>query len=127
MQYRHVQTIDGKGGLRGIAVDSRGQLYAAGDSEIKLFDAAGQLKQRWPTSRPALAVAVARDGAVYAGEIGQIDRDQLPRDVGRRVLGEEMDAFDDHVMGQDEIAEDGGYGADTEARLAKSPVAVHQK
>ena len=73
MQYRHVQTIDGKGGLRGIAVDSRGQLYAAGDSEIKLFDAAGRLKQRWPTSRPALAVAVARDGAVYAGEIGQIE------------------------------------------------------
>ena len=73
MQYRHVQVIDGKGGLRGIAMDSRGQLYAAGDSEIKLFDAAGRLKQRWPTSRPALAVAVARDGAVYAGEMGQIE------------------------------------------------------
>jgi hypothetical protein len=49
MQYRHVQTIDGTSALRGIAVDSRGQLYAAGDSEIKLFDAAGRLKQRWPT------------------------------------------------------------------------------
>jgi sugar lactone lactonase YvrE len=73
MEYRHVQVIDGKGGLRGIAVDSHGQLYAAGDSEIKVFDAAGRVKQRWPTSRPAHAVAVASDGAVYAGEIGQIE------------------------------------------------------
>ena len=73
MQYRHVQVIDGKGALRGIAVDSHGQLYAAGDSEIKVFDAAGRVKQRWPTSRPAHAVAVAGDGAVYAGELGQIE------------------------------------------------------
>ena len=36
MQYRHVQVIEGKGALRGIAVDSNGQLYAAGDSEIKV-------------------------------------------------------------------------------------------
>ena len=73
MQYRHVQTIDGKGSLRGIAIDGHGQLYAAGDSEIKLFDAAGRFTRRWPTTRPAHAVAVARDGAVYAGEIGQIE------------------------------------------------------
>jgi len=73
MEYRHVQVIDGKGGLRGIAVDGHGQLYAADDSEIKVFEAAGRLKQRWPTSRPAHAVAVAGDGAVYAGELGQIE------------------------------------------------------
>jgi len=73
MQYRHVQVIDGKGALRGIAVDALGQLYAAGDSEIKLFDVAGQLTRRWPTTRPAHAVAVAGDGAVYAGELGQIE------------------------------------------------------
>ena len=55
MQYRHVQLIGGKGTapdrfaatLRGIAVDAHGQLYAAGDSEIKVFDAAGRLKKRW--------------------------------------------------------------------------------
>jgi hypothetical protein len=69
MQYRHVQTIAGKGALRGIAVDGNGQLYAAGDSEIKV---AG-LNKRWPTSRPVHAVAVASDGAVYAGEAGQIE------------------------------------------------------
>jgi len=73
MQYRHVQVIDGKGGLRGIAVDGHGEIYAAGDSEIKVFDAAGRLMRRWPTARPAQSVAVAGDGAVYAGELGQIE------------------------------------------------------
>ena len=69
MQYRHVQTIESKGALRGIAVDGSGQLYAAGDSEIKVVG----LNRRWPTSRPVHSVAVASDGTVYAGEIGQIE------------------------------------------------------
>jgi sugar lactone lactonase YvrE len=69
MQYRHVQTIEGKGALRGIAVDGNGQLYAAGDSEIKVIG----LNRRWPTSRPVHSVAVDSDGAIYAGEIGQIE------------------------------------------------------
>jgi sugar lactone lactonase YvrE len=81
MQYRHVQAIGGKGAaadrftatLRGITVDAHGQLYAAGDSEIKVFDAAGRLKRRWPTTHPALSVAVASDGAVYVGQLGQIE------------------------------------------------------
>jgi len=81
MQYRHVQVIGGKGTapgqfaatLRGIAVDAHGQLYAAGDSEIKVFDAAGRVVRRWATSRPAQSVAVASDGAVYSGELGQIE------------------------------------------------------
>jgi len=73
MQYQRVQTIDGKGALRGIAVDGNGQLYAAGDSEIKVFDGGGRVRRRWPTARPAHAVTVASDGAVYAGEIGQIE------------------------------------------------------
>jgi hypothetical protein len=81
MQYRHIQTIGGKGAapdrftatLRGVAVDGHGQLYAAGDSEIKVFDSAGRLTKRWPTSRPVLSVAVAGDGAVYAGQLRQIE------------------------------------------------------
>ena len=81
MEYRPIRIIGGKGSapgqfansLRGLAVDAHGQLYAAGDSEIKVFDAAGRLKRRWSTARPALAVAVARDGAVYAGEERQIE------------------------------------------------------
>jgi len=81
MQYRHTQSISGKGAapdkftatLRGITVDDHGQLYAAGDTEIKVFDAGGALKKRWPASRPVHSVAVASDGMVYAGEIGQIE------------------------------------------------------
>jgi len=81
MQYRQVQVIGGKGAapgkftttLAGIAVDARGQIYAAGDSELKVFDAAGAMKRRWPTSRPALSVAVAGNGSVYAGQAGQIE------------------------------------------------------
>ena len=81
MQYRRIQVVGGKGatpdrftaGLRGIAVDGHGRIYAAADSEIKVFDAAGLLKQHWATSRPALSVAVAGDGSVYAGQAGQIE------------------------------------------------------
>ena len=81
MQYRHSQTIGGKGTapdrfhatLRGIAVDRHGQLYAAGDGEIKVFDATGRLQRRWPTARPVLSVAVNGDGAVYAGQLRQIE------------------------------------------------------
>src|ERR1035438_2464263 len=80
MQYRHVQSIGGKGSapdrfsatLRGLAAGHE-QIYAAGDSEIKVFDSAGQLKRRWPTSRPVLSVAVAGDGTVYAGQLRQIE------------------------------------------------------
>src|ERR1035438_3894807 len=85
MEYRQIQAIGGKGSapgqfatsLRGLAVDAHGQLYAAGDSEIKVFDAAGRLKRRWSTARPELSVAVSTDGAgdgsVYAGQSGQLE------------------------------------------------------
>jgi hypothetical protein len=81
MEYRQIQFIGGKGSapgqfaasLRGLAVDRHGQLYAAGDSEIKVFDAAGRLKRRWSTARPVHSVAVTDDGAVYAGEERQIE------------------------------------------------------
>jgi hypothetical protein len=81
MQYRELSIIGGKGtspdrfasALRGITVDRQGQIYAAGDSEVKVFDAAGRLKRRWPTSRPGLSVALAGDGSVYVGELRQIE------------------------------------------------------
>ena len=81
MEYRQIRVIGGKGSvpsqftnsLRGLAVDTHGQLHAAGDSEIKVFDAAGRLKRRWSTARPVHSVAVAGDGAVYAGEERQIE------------------------------------------------------
>src|ERR1017187_7566082 len=81
MEYRQIRVIGGKGSapgqfaasLRSLAVDTHGQLYAAGDSEIKVFDAAGGLKRRWSTARPVHSVAVTDDGAVYAGEERQIE------------------------------------------------------
>ena len=81
MQYRQARTIGGWGGgphqfissLRCVRVDGQGQIYAAGDSEIKEFDAEGRLKRRWRTERPALSVAVADDGVIYAGEPRQIE------------------------------------------------------
>src|SRR5450759_1756990 len=81
MEYRQIRMIGGKGSapcqfatsLRSLAVDARGQLYAAGDSEIKVFDASGRLKRRWSTARPVLSVAVGGDGAVYGGQLPQIE------------------------------------------------------
>jgi len=81
MEYRQIQVIGGKGNapgqfatsLRGLAVDAHGQIFAAGDSGITVFDTAGSVKRRWATSRPPLSVAVAPDGAVYAGQLRQIE------------------------------------------------------
>jgi hypothetical protein len=81
MTYRQIQIIGGSGGgfdpfpgaLRAITVDSRGIIYAAGHSEIKVFDPAGKLAARWPTAQPALSVAVARDGSVFVGELNRIE------------------------------------------------------
>ena len=75
MSYRQVETIGGqfKTTLTGVATDAHGQLYAAGDSEIAVFDTAGRPRRRWAASQPVLSVAVAKDGAVFAGEQRQIE------------------------------------------------------
>jgi hypothetical protein len=81
MEYRQTEVIGGKGNapgqfaasLRSLAVDAHGQLFAAGDSGVTIFDVAGRVKRRWATARPALSVAVAGDGSVYAGQPGQIE------------------------------------------------------
>ena len=81
MQYRQLRIISGKGAgaaefrqaLRGIALDKRGRLCAAGDSEVKVFDAAGALVRRWSTALPPYSVAVAADGSVWVGQTGQIE------------------------------------------------------
>ena len=80
-KYNQVQVISGKGenpdqftsALRGIAIDKRNQLYAAGDAELKVFDGSGALQRRWSTSRPGFAVAVSDGGSVYVGETGQVE------------------------------------------------------
>jgi sugar lactone lactonase YvrE len=81
MRYRKVRTISGKGpganqfaeALRGIGIDRAGMIYAAGDSEIKVFDAQAELQTRWRTDRPGYCVAIDDDGTVYVGEAGQLE------------------------------------------------------
>lgn len=81
MSYNHVQTIGGKGdapdrftsALRGLAIDKRDRLFAAGDSEIKVFARDGSLERRWHTAQPPWSVAVAVDGRVFVGEAGQVE------------------------------------------------------
>ncbi|HET9023883.1 MAG TPA: hypothetical protein VFN64_04885 [Burkholderiaceae bacterium] len=81
MPYTQVQTIAGKGNgpdrfvtaLRALTVDGRDRLYAAGDSEVKVFRTDGAFERRWPTSSPPHAVAVAGDGRIFVGESGQVE------------------------------------------------------
>src|ERR1019366_645786 len=75
MHYRQVKILPSRfrTELRGISVDQQGRIYASGDSEIKVFDAAGTVARRWSTANPPLSVALAPDGSVYAGEEGQIE------------------------------------------------------
>jgi len=90
MRYRQCGVMGGKGAqpdqfastLRGIAIGARGEIYAAGDSEIKVFDAERRFLRRWAVARPLLSVAVATDGSIYAGELRQIEIfDSLGRHV----------------------------------------------
>ena len=82
MKYQQVQAIGGKGtgpdrfhtALRGIAVDKRNNLYAVGDTDLKVFNAtSGGFARGWATAHPGHAVAVAGDGSIYVGEEGQLE------------------------------------------------------
>jgi streptogramin lyase len=56
----------------GIVVDGKNQLFAVGDSEVKVFDSKGVLRHHWPTSQPGLSLAVD-DEKVYVGQEGQME------------------------------------------------------
>jgi sugar lactone lactonase YvrE len=81
MQYRQIRVISGKGHgaaefqktLSGIALDRQGRLYAAGDTEVKVFDMQGALVRRWETTLAPHSVAASSDGSVWAGEDGQVE------------------------------------------------------
>jgi hypothetical protein len=75
MQYRQTHIIPSQftTDLRCLAVDPHGQIFAAGDSEIRVLDPLGRLKRRWSTARPVLSIEVNADGAVYAGEFGRME------------------------------------------------------
>jgi hypothetical protein len=82
MAYTQVpQVIAGRGtgperfatALRSLSLDSSDRLYAAGDSEVKVFHRDGTLLQRWPVSGPAYSVAVSKDRRAFVGEPGQLE------------------------------------------------------
>jgi hypothetical protein len=81
MQYRQIRIISGKGAgpaqfhhtLNGIALDAQGRLYAAGDSELKVFDTTGALERRWSAALNPYSVAVNVDISVWLGQSGQVE------------------------------------------------------
>jgi len=113
MQYAQAQLLAGKGAgdheftasLRGLAVDRRDFLYAAGDQEVKGFDGAGRLRRRWSTSQPGLSVAVSGDGRVLIGQAGRVEifdqagrRTNTWRDEQRLGLVTAIGFFEDQVF-----------------------------
>jgi sugar lactone lactonase YvrE len=76
MGYRHVLTVAGgafNASLTGLCCGAGRQLYVCGDSRICVFDAKGALQRSWSASRPVLSIAIRNDGAVFAGQAGQIE------------------------------------------------------
>lgn len=80
MEYRRTGQLGGSqtaGGFRtaarAVACDAAGSWYLAGDEEIRVFGAAGDLVRRWPTSRPAWSLAIDPEGRIWAGEPEQIE------------------------------------------------------
>lgn len=81
MEYRHVRVMGGPDSgpewfthsLRGLSTGRDGRLYAAGDSQVMVFDPAGRLLRRWATAKPPCSIHVAGDGRVFAGEAGQVE------------------------------------------------------
>lgn len=80
MEYRHIGSFGGKGtaahqfasSLNGITIGPEGLIYVVGDSEVKVFNAAGTLHRRWQTEKPALSVDVSHQ-QVFVGEEGQVE------------------------------------------------------
>jgi hypothetical protein len=75
MKYQQARVISSgfRSSLRSIAINRQNRLYAAGDSEVKVFDAEGRVRRRWSTAKPPSAVAVAENGSVWAGQAGQME------------------------------------------------------
>lgn len=61
-------------GLRGVAIDKKDNVYAAGASGIRIFDRAGKFAREIKTSGPACAVAVDAEANVYAAQRARIEK-----------------------------------------------------
>lgn len=81
MEYRHTRVMGHKDNgpewfsrsIRGLCTGRDGRLYAAGDSQVMVFDPAGKLLKRWATAKPGCSIEVAAGGRVYVGEAGQVE------------------------------------------------------
>ncbi len=81
MEYRLTRVMGGKGSgpewfshsIRGLCTGRDGRLYAAGDSQVMVFDPAGKPVRRWVTAKPASSIAVADDRRVFVGGAGQVE------------------------------------------------------
>ncbi len=81
MEYRHTRVMGGKlsapewfaHSLRGLCTGPDGRLYAAGDSQVLVFDPAGKLLRRWPTAKPACSIGINPAGRVFVGQPGQVE------------------------------------------------------
>jgi sugar lactone lactonase YvrE len=82
MRLRLTRVISGKGSapdrfagaLRGLAVDGDGLIYAVGDRQLKIFDADGKLKRRWPTTKLGHCAAVDEKGHIHVGQDGRVEQ-----------------------------------------------------
>jgi sugar lactone lactonase YvrE len=48
------------------------ELYAVGDSDLKVFSPEGKLLRSWRTKSPGYSVAITPSGTVYVGQAGQV-------------------------------------------------------
>jgi hypothetical protein len=88
---------------RGIAVDSAGRIYVAGDSLVKVFQPDGAKARQFATGAGASAIAVAADGKVYVAMGNHVEVHD-PR--GARLA--DWNAFDGNCMFSSVAAGEGG-------------------
>lgn len=58
--------------LRGIAVDARERLYAAGDRKLVVYSLQGKALNAIATERDGFSVATSPDGRIFVGQQGQV-------------------------------------------------------
>lgn len=75
--YRKAGVIDLSGEfeltVRGIWIDTGGQIYVAGDCKVAVYDAEGKRLRQWSTDQRGFCAATGPDGRIYVGEEGQLE------------------------------------------------------
>jgi sugar lactone lactonase YvrE len=118
MSYRKEKILGGRGtsphqflhSLTGIALDQNDNLYAVGDSAVKVFDSDGGFLKSWSTSQPGWSVATDEQ-EVFVGEEGQIEVFDLSGELQRTWRNAELlgrvtaiDFLEDQIIVADSLA-----------------------